>query len=58
MKDDRTCKSCKYFKLVKNVFTYVRFCDHPAITTDDPFTFAMLDMKEDDYCSRYEPREE
>lgn len=57
MKADKHCKTCKYFKRAgyhKGEDLYL--CDHPAIETDDPYTWVMLDMKENDYCSRYEPR--
>jgi len=50
------CKTCKHF--VKGGLdgkTYV--CEHPDIEQDDDFNYAFLVMKENDFCSRYEPKE-
>jgi hypothetical protein len=50
------CKTCKHF--VKGGLdgkTYV--CEHPDIVLDDHFDYACIEMNEDDFCSRYVPRE-
>lgn len=50
------CKTCKHF--VKGGLdgkTYV--CEHPDIEQDDYFVYACITMNENDFCSRYEPKE-
>lgn len=46
------CKTCKYYNRV------YEHCHHPYFETDDPYTWMVLDMTPDDYCSKYEEREE
>lgn len=50
------CKTCKHF--VKGGLdgkTYV--CEQPDIVLEDHFDYACIMMNENDFCSRYEPRE-
>jgi hypothetical protein len=34
------------------------YCEHPCMESDDGFVWTRLSMKEDDYCSRFEKKEE
>lgn len=35
-----------------------KYCEHPCMESDDSYVWTRLSMKEDDYCSRFEYKEE
>lgn len=59
MKDNRIfgyCKTCNYY--IAEGLEKKKYCNHPLLTTDDPFVFGALEMSETDYCSRFDDTED
>lgn len=54
-KEERICKNCKYYHSGTDEKDYLA-CFHPEQCADDSYVGVWLDMKPDDFCSRFEKK--